>query len=203
MKKTLCIAGLLAALMAATGCNKLLPTMKMPFSGGWGDPVLCSIPAVVAKSALLEAVEPPLVPQAAVTNADGSVTVPPPIPATPVLTLTATGEDNVLVMTPANMSKALVAAYCAGSHGWDTCWDARVHSLKTCPILQVGIRCLTCPVICYWRSEPTYRKEYFEGAHKEKYKAKTCKGGNHAFGSDVKGADAAVSCVLVSWLFMP
>ena len=219
--RTLVVLAILAALaLANASCNKVLPTYKMPFSKGWGAAVRVSMPIVVAESALLpEAPSTTTIPApVTVTNADGSTTTtqPPPVTVEAPVALTinavdATGAplENITVMVPALEAQALCDAYCAGTNGWSTCWDARVHSLKSCPILAVGLRGLDCLVACYFASEPQYRADYFAAVHGEKYSGRVkatkqkCGKGVHVFGADSKGGDAAVSCVLVSFLFMP
>lgn len=192
------------------GCNRVLPTYAMPLSGSWGTAIVVSMPRVVADSALLAEALPAVQTPVTVTSPDGTTittTTPPPLVPVPAFTIEAVDAagvplEGVCVLIAKDKAVALCNAYCAGSHGWKTCWDARVHSLKSCPILAVGLRCCTCPVLCYATSEPTYRADYFKAVHSEKYKGK-CKGGAHVFGKDADQADAAVACVMASYLWMP
>jgi len=206
------VACALTSLLASTGCNKLAPTFGMPFSKGWGAAVAVSLPQAVADAALLGEASAVSQPDKVVKNPDGSTTTisQPAVPPTPVLTINALDVNgavmlNVVVFASQNKAKALCNAYCAGSHGWHTVWDARVHTLKTCPILTIGVRCTDCLVASYFKSEPSFRADYFNGAHSEKYKAggKLCKSNSHGFGKDADSAEMAVACVLNTFTWWP
>ena len=214
MRKILCVALTVALALVACGCNKVLPTYAMPFAASWGADVRCSIPRVVAESALLEEAAPLLVqpPPVITTLPDGTqtTTVHPPAPEPVAYALTAldaSGKEleNVTVLIPKLMADALCNAFCAGSHGWKTVWDARVHGLHDCPILAIGAQAALDPVMAYIRPEPQFRANYFKAVHKvSKYRSKQCgTATNHVFGTDSDRADAAVACVMNSFTWWP